>query len=199
MWHWRAARITQFFGVTMQFPVFRPDASPDSLWQLQCELLALAEAQLGPRDSTKNVYQPTFDVNGPHLMNTPGLDGAFVRLSANAAGYWPTAVYEMAHETVHLLNPVVGNTNWLEEGIAVSFSHLALVHYGFPKPMLTIPSYREALALVDGLPCGAIHAARLARASAGALNAVTYEHLAAIAPDYEEAKLRKLASLCVPR
>jgi hypothetical protein len=183
----------------MQFPNSRPDAEPVILWQLQNDLLMLAEAQLGSRDATKKIYQPIFDANGPFLINTPKFDGAFACLSPNAAGYWPTTVYEMAHETVHLLNPAVANTNWLEEGVAVAFSVFALVHYKLPKQEPNLPSYQEALALVEALPGGSFSTARAARALAGALNAVTFEHLAALFPGYDECRLRRLASCCVPR
>ena len=44
-------------------------------------------------------------------------------MSDNGRFYWPTVVYELAHETVHLLNPVfLGEANYLEEGVAVAFS-----------------------------------------------------------------------------
>jgi hypothetical protein len=86
------------------FPNSRPDSEPALLWRLQGDLLLLAESKFGPRDNSKKVFQPIFVPDGPHLINTPTLDGAFVALSPSAAGYWPTAVYEMAHETVHLLN-----------------------------------------------------------------------------------------------
>lgn len=166
---------------------------------LQNKLLALVETQLGPRDSARRIYQPTFDVHGPYLMNTSNLDGAFVVLSPNAAGYWPTTVYEMAHETVHLLDPIVGPTNWLEEGVAVAFAIHAMASFNLPAPVVSLASYREALALVEALPSGPFATARSARTSAGALSAVTFEQLVELAPGHDESRLRQLASRCVPR
>ena len=64
------------------------------------------------------------------------LDGAFAELSRASECYWPTVVFEMAHETVHLLNPVPGNANNLEEGVAVAFSLRVQPSYGICYPAL---------------------------------------------------------------
>src|SRR6478672_1516566 len=136
----------------MQFPTSRPDAEASALCRLQNDLLTLAEFKLEPRDKSKKIYQPTFDPHGPRLINTPTLDGAFAQLSSNAAGFWPTAVYELAHETVHLLNPTVAYTNWFEEGIAVAFSIFALEQHNLPIQLPSLATYGEALALVQALP-----------------------------------------------
>jgi len=183
----------------MQFPVARPDAEPSFLWWLQNDLLSVAESNLGLRDQSKKIYQPAFDIHGPRLINTPTFDGAFAQLSPNAAGYWPTAVYELAHETVHLLNPTAANTNWLEEGIAVAFSVFALDHYNLSAQRPTSGSYVEALVLVQDLPDGPFPTARRVREVAGALNAVSYEQLTDIVPWHDQSKLRQLATRCVPR
>jgi hypothetical protein len=166
---------------------------------MQCYLLEVAESLLGPRDNSKKIYQPNFHENGPLLRNTPNFDGAFVQLSHNAAYYWPAVVFEMAHETVHLLNPTVQYTNWLEEGVAVSFSLHALAHFGLPTQSITMLTYQEAHALVRTLPGGEFAVAKSARASAGALHAVTVDHLLSIVPKHDSAVLEKLASQCIPR
>ena len=135
----------------MQLPDGRPEVDPQALWRLQNELLTLAESLLGPRDSAKKIYQPNFDSDGPHIRNTPNLDGAFAELSPNAAGYWPTVVYEMGHETVHLLNPDRLGVNFLEEGMAVAFSLRAMERYGLPVEGIREESYAKALGLVRQL------------------------------------------------
>ena len=90
----------------MQLPQTSPRNDPVALWALQQNLLSIAEAALGARDTSKKIYRPGFTDDGPYIRNTPELDGAFAELSRHSESYWPTAVYEMAHETVHLLNPV---------------------------------------------------------------------------------------------
>ena len=82
-----------------------PGQDPSAVWSLQLQLLELAEGALGPRDGSRVMYQPVFADTGPNIRNTPNLDGAFAELSRSAEAYWPSAVYELAHETVHLLTP----------------------------------------------------------------------------------------------
>ena len=115
--------------------------------------------------------------NGPQLRNTPDLDGAYVELSPNGRFYWPTVVFEMAHETVHLLNPVPGNTNNLEEGVAVAFSLHVQPSYEISVPVC-MRSYEYALMLANSLPGGALTAAKAIRHQVGALSAATTECLA---------------------
>jgi len=183
----------------VEFPNTRPESEPSTLFLLQTELLDIAEGLLGKRDLKKRICRPSFHPTGPHLRNTPNLDGAFVELSPNAAGYWPTTLYEMAHETVHLLDPTVSHTNWLEEGVAVAFSQYALALYGLPIFPVTLDTYRQALELVSELPGGPFEFAKAARAVAGALNRITFEQLAGLAPSHDSSKLQTLASTCVPR
>ena len=100
----------------MQLPQTSPKDDPVALWALQLDLLAIAEAALGARDTSKKIYQPKFADDGPHMRNTPELDGAFAELSRNSQYYWPTAINEMAHETVHLLDPAPATGNYFCEG-----------------------------------------------------------------------------------
>ena len=159
---------------------------------MQWELLEIAETELGPRDRSKKVYQPQFADDGPLLRNTPNFDGAFVELSRNAEHYWPTVVYEMAHETVHLLNPVArGNGNYLEEGVAVAFSLYVQPMYGF-KMSVQIPSYEYALQLADSLPVGTLAAGKLIRQHIGALSSATAQSLAELFPEGDEAVCDRL-------
>ena len=89
----------------------------------------------------------------PRIRNTPSLDGAFVELSRATERSWSLAVFEMAHETVHLLNPIPGNTNNLEEGIAVAFSIHVQPLYGISvRP--SSDSYVHVFQLASLLPGG---------------------------------------------
>lgn len=180
----------------MQLPQdAKPENDPTALWTLQCELLAMAESALGPRDKTKKIYQPSFDDDGPFLRNTPKQDGAFATLSQNAAGYWPTAVFELAHETVHLLNPIAGSANFLEEGTAVEFSIFVLGGLNIPdgRPGNLSEPYTEALRLVRLLPPSVFAAAKNVRLRAGALSNATPRRLEKLFPSVDCATLDKLA------
>ena len=137
----------------MRFPATNPVDDPPALWALQLKLLDTAESLLGPRDQSRKVYQPQFTDHGPNLRNTPNLNGAFVELSRTAETDWAEAVFEMAHETVHLLNPVAGDTNNLEEGVAVAFLFHIQPAYGINvRPGTTV--YDHAYGMVCRLPGG---------------------------------------------
>ena len=153
----------------------------------------MAESVLGPRDALKKIYQPQFADDGPHVRNTPNLDGTFVELSHAGECYWPTIVYEMAHETVHLLNPIPGNTNNLEEGVAVEFSLMAQQSYDVVIQKPSMKSYLYVFQLVGELPGGPLEAAKRVRERVGALCDVTELHLGELFPNVTGVILRKLA------
>lgn len=176
-----------------RFPDTYPGDDPSALWTLQHELLSLAESVFGPRDTSKTIFQPQFDDYGPHIRNTPTLDGAFVELSRHAEHYWPTAVYEMAHETVHLLDPVPGNTNNLEEGVAVAFSLWVQPIYGFHMETKT-ESYLYALELVRMLHSDPLEAGGRVRNNVGALSGCDERDLAALFPGVQRSVMTEIAS-----
>ena len=178
----------------MQLPQTSPRNDPVALWAFQQNLLSIAEADLGARDASKKIYQPGFTDDGPHICNTPELDGAFAELSRNSECYWPTAIYEMAHETVHLLNPVPGNGNYLGEGVAVAFSVYVQTLFGLQPQPIGLASYQHALELVCRLPNGPLEAARQIRAAVGALSQVTAQHLEDLFPDVDRETLSNLAA-----
>ncbi|UAY91503.1 hypothetical protein KSL88_18750 [Pectobacterium polaris] len=133
-------------------PLSLPKDSPSDLWTLQCLLDRYAQNVFGPRNPQKKLYQPSFNSKAedqPHVINSKNEDGGWAQLSLNASSYWPTTVYELAHETVHLLDPRPAppygkGSNWLEEGIAVEFSlHCAGLIYGNIPPV-TDAKYNKA-------------------------------------------------------
>ena len=176
----------------MRLPATQPVNGPAGLWALQLELLGMAESLLGPRDASKKICRPRFTDEGPQIRNTPDLDGAYVELSRNGQRYWPTVVFEMSHETVHLLNPIPGNTNNLEEGVAVAFSLHVQASYGISIPV-TMPSYLYALRLVQALSGDPLAAAARVRRQSGSLSAATPQSLAELFPEVDGGVLANLA------
>lgn len=155
---------------------------------------------LGSRNQSKQVCQPIFRSDGPRVVNTLNLDGAFAALSMNAAGYWPTVVYELAHETVHLLDPIAGHTNWLEEGAAVEFSVLMsqqLTSHAMEPD--SDSNYALARSLVAQLPSPTLGSIELLRQRFGALSSITADQIQAAFPSLPEDIAIRLASLCIPR
>jgi hypothetical protein len=186
----------------LSFPSFRPDTDEGEpmLWAIQQQLLGHAEVLFGARNQSKKIYQPIFREDGPIVINTPTLDGAFAALSIGAGGYWPTVVYELAHETIHLLDPITGNTNWLEEGAAVLFSvqmsKAMTTHPQQPKPG---SAYEEALSLLEVLPDPIPNSITTIRKKVGALSAVTSEALRELFPSLPEEASNQLSDRCIPR
>ena len=176
-----------------RFPDTDPRDDPAALWTLQQELLSLAESALGPRNTSKTIFQPQFHDDGPQIRNTPSLDGAFVELSRNGERYWPTVVFEMAHETVHLLDPIPGGANNLEEGVAVAFSLWVQPIYGFQMGT-KMESYLFALELVRKLPESPLEAGKRIRDHVGTLSRCNERHLATLFPNVEQEILKVLAS-----
>ena len=128
----------------------------------------------------------------PIYATRPNLDGAFAELSRNSECYWPTVIFEMAHETVHLLNPVPGNDKCLGEGVAVAFSVYVQTLFGLQPQPIGLASYRRALELVCRLPKGPLEAARQVRAAVGTLSQVTAQHLEDLFPEVDRETLSNL-------
>lgn len=110
-------------------PGTKPAQSPLQMAELQEKLDLCAQQFFGPRK--KQLFSPEFVEGGPNVRNTRDETGGYAELSLNAAIYWPSAIYELAHEIIHLLDPRPGypkgkGASWFEEGLAVHFSLYAL-------------------------------------------------------------------------
>ncbi len=171
-----------------------PNDSPTNVLSLQWTLMAFAESILGIRDRTKTIYQPVFTDHGPNIRNTPNLDGAFAELSRNAEGYWPTVVNELAHETVHLLNPKPGDGTWLSEGVAVAFSNYAQRQFKLEPQSISMPSYRRALELASELPPHPLAAGRRVREACGSLDNASQSILETLFPAVAPETLTELCN-----
>ena len=169
-----------------------PGKDPSALWSVQLQLLKLAEDTLGPRDASKTICQPVFTDHGPNIRNTPNLDGAFAELSRSAEGYWPTVVNELAHETVHLLNPKPGDGTWLSEGIAVAFSNYAQRQFKLEPQSINMPSYRRALELMTELPPDPLTAGGRIREVCGSLDNASLSILKTLFPTADPETLKEL-------
>ncbi|QTD45446.1 hypothetical protein [Ottowia testudinis] len=178
----------------MRIPATNPYQDRANLWAMQLHLLAMAERLMGPRDASKKILKPRFTAVGPVLRNTPNLKGAYAELSRNGRTWWPTVVFELSHETVHLLNPVAGSGNRLEEGMAVVFSiHAQQKLKTVTLQQATRGAYFNAGELVNALPGGAFAAAKRLRRDWGALGAITAAQMRYTLPDIDPVLARALA------
>ena len=199
-----AAKKTRSWFVEIEMidlPTTNPSNDPGTLRALQMDLLLLAESQLGPRDTAWEILPPRLKEGIPHIFLPDGhSQSVFAFLSKkgegwHGEGYWPTVVYELAHETVHLLNPSVrGTATNLEEGVAVEFSITAQKVYGLnPQCPSEVPSYVEAHGLVRKLSAAPLVSAREVRDCVGSLSSAKVVHLATLFPDVNNDILTKLA------
>ncbi|MCY4654991.1 MAG: hypothetical protein OXC95_17730 [Dehalococcoidia bacterium] len=141
-----------------------------ALVRFQNVLLSEAESALGPRDQTYQILPPRFLGNQrPSIYYFP--DKAYISLTPRAAMYWNAAKGELSHEVVHLLNPIPGFTNYLEEGVATAFSQYAAARHGIYYP--SSGGYEIALGLVKQLSDNALDAGKLLRDRIGALSDVS--------------------------
>ncbi|OCH70093.1 hypothetical protein A6D94_21800 [Vibrio splendidus] len=182
-----------------EFSIELPEKSELAVWQLQIFLLKEAEARFGIKDTKKIIYQPTFsnnDKEGPMIMNRYNLDGAWAQLSVNSKVYWPCTLFELAHETVHLLNPVLGNTNYLEEGVAVAFS-IEMSKNETNHPMETEdPTYLDAYRLVQLLPNNMYESVKMIRDKCGSLGEASVADLTELFPELEPQTIEQLCTEC---
>ncbi|QDT43636.1 hypothetical protein Pan241w_37380 [Gimesia alba] len=88
-------------------------------WDAHRAFLVEAERSFGPRDDSYTVTDIVQEIHGPTLS----LNGHSVTLvvGPNATKYFPALIANVAHETLHTLNPVTGNATMLEEGAAIYF------------------------------------------------------------------------------
>jgi hypothetical protein len=111
------------------------------------ELLSLAEARYGPRDRSYTLLGVEFCATGPRIWYPGDRRDVVIQLSLAALESERLALYQLAHECVHLLGPSgTANASNLEEGLAVAFSWFSVEHtLGIPGESLTDdPAYLAA-------------------------------------------------------
>lgn len=169
----------------MKLPDTTPIDDPAGLWALQLHLLTCAEALFGRRGPSIILCQPRFhDDERPETQFSLDNSGAFAVLGCDAQSDWSYVVHQLAHETVHLLDPVCrGKSNYLEEGVAVSFSLLISRQYGFNFLAPSSGKYGDALKFANELPEGAILSARRIRLTLGKFSGVSADDLVGLFPE----------------
>lgn len=94
-----------------------------SLARQMSEIITEVTSLFGPRDSRFLFIGWEFIGERPQIFfPSSGERHVLIRLSMNASEFWNTAIHELAHECVHLLSPVVGVANNLEEGVATWYA-----------------------------------------------------------------------------
>jgi hypothetical protein len=87
------------------------------------EILRLLEERLGPRDCSFTLLGVEFCETGPRTWFPGDCRHVVIQLSTSSLTDEIRALYQLAHECVHLLDPVVcGTASVFEEGVATLFS-----------------------------------------------------------------------------
>lgn len=95
-----------------------------TLTTLLGDCLSHAEAQFGQRDLTYTVLGVEFGGPNPKIWYPGDCKHVSVMLSASCLNDIDRAIFQLAHEVVHLLSPTgQSDANVLEEGLATHFQH----------------------------------------------------------------------------
>lgn len=122
-----------------------------NLERLAQELLRELERRYGSRDSRYYLERIVFGAEGSPCVDATK-HGAVIYLSAAAKTSAAAAVFELAHEVVHLLAPTGGfDSTVLEEGLATMFQHEIMGRCGMPNFRSSVRAYLEAEGLLKQL------------------------------------------------
>lgn len=119
-----------------------------------CDMLHMAKDLFGPRDTSYTVLhiEPGHKMPQIWFPSEEYPKHIIIRLTTDPAENMSKACYQLAHETVHLLAPVRGNANNLEEGVATYFAgHYMNVRMNQPAWGPGEKSYEEVLEKVSPL------------------------------------------------
>ncbi len=86
------------------------------------QMLQKAEELYGERDKSFTILGIEFKEGVPQIWFPGNCGNVIIQLGLRAMQDVNQALFQLAHECVHLLNPHAGNGNMLEEGLAVLFS-----------------------------------------------------------------------------
>lgn len=112
-------------------------------------IISEAEELFGARDTSFSINEAILYHNKTPrvVVATEPNNLCIVYLSDGSQNRWDCFMYEMAHESVHLLNPQKISASYLEEGVAVWFSMMMCKKYSYVCNKPT-GKYRQAYELL---------------------------------------------------
>ena len=122
------------------------------------KFLSNIEALFGPRDSSFTILGiEIVSTQGevPHISFPPSHEArkhVIVRLGPGSLREERWARWQLAHECVHLLDPRIGNTSVLEEGLAAWYQNQAVTRKYAPPTGKYADAEQLVLPLMDRLP-----------------------------------------------
>lgn len=158
-------------------PSRKPVDFPARLKSMQSALHGRAVWLLGKPNPIKIIDPCQFHESGPRIFNFPSTDRAYARLSLGSQTDWVCAFVELAHETVHLLDPISGMASNFEEAVAVRFAEQCSREAKVACASLP-ESYQRAVNMADALEVDVFALAKRIRADGRRqLSSVTAQEL----------------------
>lgn len=162
------------------------------------ELLQIAEQRYGPRDRSWTPIGIEFHGDRPMVWYPSPHDGRqqiSIILSNNARLNIASALYELAHEVIHVLAPTgARNAPVIEEGLATKFA-LEVSRHNPPAAVLPPNSpYAPALEAVELLLAHDADAIRQIRLREPSFRSLTAEIILAAFPNFDGDVARQLCS-----
>ena len=148
------------------------------------QMLSMCEKEFGPRDQSFTILGVEFREGVPQVWFPGNCGQVVVQLGREAMQEPVRALYQLAHECVHLLDPHPGGGNVLEEGTAVRFAQQYLASVG--RSMRTGDKrYDDASQLVGQLLTVRGDAVKELRRLHGSLAKIIAEQIGSICPELD--------------
>ena len=166
-------------------------------WTLASRLgqfLVEAEYQFGLRNRSFTILGVEFRAGVPQVWFPGDCSNVVVQLGLPAMQEPNRAMFQLAHECVHLLDPAPGGTNNLEEGLATNFALEIMLSLGVDYSTGD-PKYDVAYALVRELLAERPATAKELRTLYGPWRSITDQQIAAACPGINPSLAQQLASL----
>ena len=116
------------------------------------QILQEIEGRFGARDRSFTILGIEFEESGPRIWYPGNCRNIIIQLSLTSRTSWTCALYELAHEAIHLLAPSGGqHATVLEEGLATFFSwdySMRMTGKDY-RSLPHGPGYKEAALLVE--------------------------------------------------
>lgn len=149
------------------------------------QMLQLLEDEIGPRDKSYTVLGVEFRDGLPQLWFPGNCGNVVIQLSREAMQEPIRAMFQLAHECVHLLDPHPGGTNVLEEGTATRFAQQYITQLG--HAMSTGDKrYDRARQLVETLVATRADALKELRRLHGPLRNITADQFRRVSPGLDD-------------
>ena len=145
------------------------------------QILQKVESDLGTRDKSYTLLGVEFREGVPQIWFPGNSHYVIIQLGREAMQQPILALYQLAHECVHLLDPHPGGTNVLEEGAATRFAHNYITQLGYPIGTGD-KRYDNARHLVEKLLSKRPDALKELRKVHGPLRNIKADHISSISP-----------------